>query len=51
MVYTELLNILKEINNTKESKVPEEILEEVLAIVIKNPLDDDRVKCQDQNKK
>lgn len=50
MVYNQLLDVLNKINDTKESKVPDEILAEVLAIVMKNPLDEDRGKCQDQIK-
>ncbi|NLJ37181.1 MAG: hypothetical protein GX432_00245 [Candidatus Atribacteria bacterium] len=50
MVYDQLLDVLKKINNTKESKVPEDILAAVLKIVMRNPLDDDRRKCQDQIK-
>jgi hypothetical protein len=50
MVYNQLLNVLNKINGTKESKVPENILAEILEVVIRNPLEEDRGKCQDQIK-
>ena len=50
MIYDQLFDVMRKINNSKESKVPEEILAAVLKIVIKNPLDEDRGKCQDQIK-
>jgi hypothetical protein len=50
MVYDQLLNVLNKINGTKESRVPDDILAKVLAIVMRNPLEEDRGKCQDQIK-
>ena len=50
VTYCELLDVLNKINNSREAKVPEDVLEEVLAIVIRNPLPEDRGRCQDQIK-
>lgn len=50
MVPEELLSVLKEINEEREEPLEESVLEEVLALVIKNPLDQDRARCQEQVK-
>ena len=50
MTQNELLNALIDISNSREFKVPDDILREILAIVIKNPLPEDRGKCQEQIK-
>lgn len=47
-MYDELLITLKKINNKSDKPVPESIIENILALVIKYPLDDERNKCQDQ---
>lgn len=44
----ELLVVLKKISREKGSPVDEKILERVIALVVKNPLEDDRARCQDQ---
>jgi len=44
----ELLDVLLKINETRENKVERESLEQILAIVIMNPLLEDRAQCQDQ---
>jgi len=47
-MYDELLITLKKINNKSERPIQEAIIESILALVIKYPLDDERKKCQDQ---
>lgn len=44
----ELVNVLKRINNLKKKPLPEELLENMLSIVIMNPLEQDRTTSQDQ---
>ena len=44
----ELFNVLLRINETRENQVERDTLEQVLAIVIMNPLPEDRAQCQDQ---
>lgn len=48
MLYEELLEVLRETNNERENPVTEAVLEEILALVIKNPLEEDRKRCQSQ---
>lgn len=47
-MYDELFITLKKINSKKECPVPEILLEKILALVIRYPLDDERKKCQQQ---
>ena len=47
-MYDELFITLKKINSKKENPVPENIIEKILNLVIKYPLDDERKKCQQQ---
>lgn len=44
----ELLVVLKKINKENGCPVGEKILERIIALVVKNPLEDDRARCQDQ---
>ncbi len=44
----ELRNVLRRVNNQRDVPVAIESLEQVVALVVKNPLDDDRLRCQEQ---
>lgn len=44
----EMLDALIKANNEKEKKVKKEVLESVLNLVIKNPLERDRHMCQER---
>jgi hypothetical protein len=44
----ELLEVLIRINNEKDEKIDEKIIERVLAVVMRNPLEEDRSRSQDQ---
>ena len=44
----EIFEVLKEINEEKGKEIDNDLLERIIAIVIKNPLDEDRRRCQDQ---
>jgi hypothetical protein len=44
----ELLVVLKKINSENGSPVDGKILEQIIALVVKNPLEEDRARCQDQ---
>jgi len=44
----ELLHVLKRINKERRDPVDEAILNQVMALVIKHPLDEDRTTCQTQ---
>jgi len=46
----ELLNILKEANNKLPIKTDVSLIEHILSIVIMNPLEEDRKRCQEQIK-
>jgi len=46
--FQEMVSILNQINIEKENPVDEEIIIQILALTIKNPLDSDRSKCQQQ---
>jgi len=46
----ELLTVLKKINNYKQEPIDEKLIEQILAIVMLNPLLEDRASCQDQLK-
>lgn len=48
MLFEELLEVLKETNSEREKPVNEELLKEILALVMKSPLDEDRKRCQNQ---
>ena len=48
MAFEELLSVLKETNKKRKDPISEKILEEILALVMKNPLNDDRTTCQAQ---
>jgi hypothetical protein len=46
--FEEMLNVLKETNKKRKNRVPEGVLKEILALVIENPLENDRMLCQSQ---
>jgi len=48
MENTELLEVLLRINNSREESIDEKIIEQILAIVMLNPLPEDRLRSQDQ---
>jgi len=48
MEYEEMVSVLKRVNEKAENPVDNSLLKQILAIVIKNPLDLDRGRCQDQ---
>ncbi len=48
MEHEEMISVLKITNDKMKNPVPERILQVVLALVIKNPLEKDRLKCQEQ---
>jgi len=48
MNFEEMCSILIETNNKMNKSVPEDVLKEILSLVLKNPLPDDRQRCQEQ---
>ncbi|MBN1763054.1 MAG: hypothetical protein JW878_08285 [Methanomicrobia archaeon] len=48
MDFEEMVSVLKKVNKERDEQVDEKFLEQILALVIKNPLDSDRGRCQDQ---
>lgn len=48
MEFIEMLQIIEKVNKKSKNPVDNKLLEQILAIVIKNPLDEDRALCQDQ---
>ncbi|CAD7768012.1 hypothetical protein FHEFKHOI_01949 [Candidatus Methanoperedenaceae archaeon GB50] len=48
MEFEEMVSVLKRMNKEADESVPDNLLEEILALVFKNPLDSDRGKCQEQ---
>jgi len=46
----DLLDVLHRINRKRAQPVDDEFLDQLLALVIKNPLDEERQQCQDQIK-
>jgi len=48
MEFEDMVSILQRINKEQSAYVPDELLKEILALVLKNPLDADRGKCQEQ---
>lgn len=48
MEFDEMVSVLNRINEKAESPIDRELLRQILAIVIKNPLDSDRGRCQEQ---
>lgn len=46
----EMVSVLKRTNKELNNSVSEQLLAEVLALAIKNPLDSDRGKCQERLK-
>lgn len=48
MEHEEMISVLKITNDKRKNPVPEKVLQTVMALVIKNPLEKDRLKCQEQ---
>lgn len=48
MEFDEMLMVLEKVNKKSKKPIDEEIIRQILAIVMKNPLDEDRVICQEQ---
>ena len=48
MLLDDLFAVLTKVNNEREEPVEEDIMKQVIALVDKNPLDDDRHVCQEQ---
>jgi hypothetical protein len=48
MDFKEILEVVSKINSKQKPRIDEKFLSEVLALVVKNPLDDDRARCQEQ---
>ena len=48
MDIAELLVVLKKINRETGTPVDDKMLERIIALVVKNPLEEDRARCQDQ---
>jgi len=48
MDVNELVDVLNRINSNQKNPVDPKILKQVIALVVLNPLDEDRAKCQDQ---
>jgi hypothetical protein len=48
MLFEELLEVLKDTNRKREDLVDNKVLKEILSLVVKNPLEEDRKRCQNQ---
>jgi hypothetical protein len=48
MNFEELLAVVKNVNSKRPNPVDEQFLAEIIALVVRKPLDDDRASCQDQ---
>ena len=48
MEFKEMVSVLKRVNKEMDEQVDEKLLEEILALVMRKPLDSDRGRCQDQ---
>ena len=48
MEFKEMVLVLKQVNEKSKNPVDLQLLEQILALVMKNPLDSDRGMCQDQ---
>jgi hypothetical protein len=44
----EMLEVLRRTNRQQKKRVNDKLLEMVMALVVKNPLDEDRARCQDE---
>lgn len=51
MKLEEMIDVLNDINKELGNSIPNSLLEEILELVMKSPLDDDRGRCQDQIQK
>lgn len=48
MEFEEMVSVLKKVNEEMDEQVDEILLEQILALVMRKPLDSDRGRCQDQ---
>lgn len=48
MNFDDLIEVLRKVNHGRPDPVDEELLRKIVALVIKNPLDEDRAHCQEQ---
>ena len=48
MNFEEMCSILIETKNKMNESISDEVIKEILGLVLKNPLPDDRQKCQEQ---
>ncbi len=48
MLLDDLFAVLTKVNNEREEPVEEDLMKQVIALVDKHPLDDDRHVCQEQ---
>jgi hypothetical protein len=48
MPIDDMLQVLARLNKKSKSPVDEPLLREIIALVVKHPLDSDRAQCQDQ---
>jgi hypothetical protein len=48
MEFEEMVSVLKMVNKREGGYVSDKVLEEILALVFKNPLDSDRGLCQER---
>lgn len=48
MNFEDLVDVLRRINRGRDHHVDDDLLKSVVALVMKNPLDEDRGRCQDQ---
>ncbi len=44
----ELMDVLDRLNRKLKTPVEEDVLKQIVALVLKNPLDEDRAQCQEQ---
>lgn len=48
MNFEDLVDVLRRINRERDNPVDDDLLKAVVALVMKNPLDEDRGRCQEQ---
>ncbi|MFQ5911052.1 MAG: hypothetical protein ACE5IJ_10095 [Thermoplasmata archaeon] len=44
----DMLDVLRRVNGERKEPVDEDLLEQIIALVLKNPLEEDRGRCQEQ---
>ncbi len=48
MPIEDLIDVLLRVNSRRDKPLDEDYLKQVIALVVKNPLDEDRSRCQQQ---